>query len=260
MPGPWSSTVSVAVGQPDRDRAAGRAPLGGVVEQVGDGALDGRGLALDPPGQGGDVELAARRAQPHPRDGPVDHLGEVEGLHDVGQRLVAGQLDEVADEVGQLLDLGADVVQQLGLLLGRSPPVSSAWVSRSRFVRSDVSGVRSSWPASATSRRCRSARGRQGREHRVERRGEPGDLVVALDRQRVELLGPGVLLDRRGQPAYRPQPVAGHAPPGAPAATTPARPNSSITAPSRSAPAPAAPGTGPGPARCPAAVGTAATR
>ena len=37
-----------------------------------------------------------------------------------------------------------------------SPPCRSAWVSRSRLVRSEVSGVRSSWPASATSWRCRS--------------------------------------------------------------------------------------------------------
>ena len=40
---------------------------------------------------------------------------------------------------------------------GRKPAGRlSAWVSRSRLVRSEVSGVRSSWPASATSRRWRS--------------------------------------------------------------------------------------------------------
>ena len=36
------------------------------------------------------------------------------------------------------------------------PSSEPAWVSRSMLVRSDVSGVRSSWPASATRRRCRS--------------------------------------------------------------------------------------------------------
>ncbi len=36
------------------------------------------------------------------------------------------------------------------------PSAPSAWVSRSTLVRSEVSGVRSSWPASATRRRCRS--------------------------------------------------------------------------------------------------------
>ena len=38
----------------------------------------------------------------------------------------------------------------------RARPPASAWRSRSRLVRSEVSGVRSSWPASATSWRCRS--------------------------------------------------------------------------------------------------------
>ena len=202
------------VRHPHRDRAVGRSPLGGVVEQVGDGALDGPGLALDPPGQGGHVELAARRAEPDPRDGPVDHLGEVEGLHDLGQRLVAGELDEVADEVRQLLDLGADVVEELGLLLGREPAglVGLGEQVEVRAQRGErrpqlVAGV-GHQPALPV------ARGLEGGEHGVERRGQAGDLVVALDRQRGQLLGPGDLLDRRGQPAYGSQAVARHAPPG----------------------------------------------
>ena len=56
--------------------------------------------------------------------------------------------------------------------------------------------------------------GRQRGEHRVERLREPGHLVVALDRDRVEPLGAGDVLDGVGEPAYRPQAVAGHRPAG----------------------------------------------
>ena len=235
MPGPSSSTVSGAVGEPDRDGAVRRAPLGGVVEQVGDRPLQ-RAAARRPPTTGcvAHVEGDARRAPPDPGDGPVDDLGQVDGLHDVGQRLVAGQLDEVADQRGQLLDLRADVVQQLRAgLRAAGPPAPSAWASRSRLVRSEVSGVRSSCPASATSWRCRSREADERGEHLVERRGEPGDLVVALDRQRGEVLGAGDVLDRGGQPAHRPQPVAGDRPAGhAPPRSRRRAPKSSITTPS----------------------------
>ncbi len=47
-------------------------------------------------------------------DGALDDLGEIHLLDDGGQRLVAGQLHEVADQCRHLLDLSADVVEQLG--------------------------------------------------------------------------------------------------------------------------------------------------
>ena len=158
MPGPLSSTASTPSADPDRNGAAGRAPLRGVVEQVGDRALERAGLADHPPGRDVDVELDARGAPSNPDQRAVDHLGQVDRLHDVGERLVAGQLDQVADQRGQLLDLRADVVEQLGAGLGRQAARSGlvGLDSRSRLVRSDVSGVRSSCPASATSCRCRS--------------------------------------------------------------------------------------------------------
>ena len=122
MPGPWSSTVSTPLASRTVIVPSAGPHLAALSSRLVTARSTAPGLADDPPGQGGHVELAARRAQPDPRDGPVDHLGEVEGLDHVGgQRLVAGQLDEVADEGGQLLELGADVVEQLGLLLGGQP-------------------------------------------------------------------------------------------------------------------------------------------
>ena len=60
---------------------------------------------------------------------PVDELGQVDRLDHVGQRLVAGQLDQVADQGGELLDLGVHVLEQLGARLGREPArrSASAW-------------------------------------------------------------------------------------------------------------------------------------
>ncbi len=52
------------------------------------------------------------------------------------------------------------------------------------------------------------------RQHHVERAGQAGDLVVALDGQPGEVLGAGDPLDGRGEPADRPQAVAGDQPAG----------------------------------------------
>ena len=57
-------------------------------------------------------------------------------------------------------------------------------VSRSMLVRSEVSGVRSSWLASATSCRWRTRDASSAVSIMVERGRQPGDLVVALDRER----------------------------------------------------------------------------
>ena len=57
-----------------------------------------------------------------------------------------------------------------------------------------VSGVRSSWPASATSARCPSREAASAAEHRVERCGEPGDLVAAVHLDRVQALRGGDVL------------------------------------------------------------------
>ena len=148
-------------GEADGDGAACGAPLRGVVEQVEDRPLQPGGIAGDPPVVEAHVELDAGRAAADPGQGPLGDVGQVDRLDDRGRLVLAGEDDQVPDEGGELLDLGAYVVEQLaaGLLREAAVPLEwapSAWASRSRLVRREVSGVRSSWPASATSRRCRS--------------------------------------------------------------------------------------------------------
>ena len=83
------------------------------------------------------------------------------------------------------------------------------------LVRRLVSGVRSSCPASATSCRCRSLRRVQGEQHLVERRGQPGQLVVAGDLDRVQLGRASDALGGGGEAAHRTQAVGGDHPAGA---------------------------------------------
>ena len=89
-----------------------RRVLGGVVEQVVDGAAEAVGQALDDRR----LELGLERRVRPPAPGARDRLGDerVE-LHllDARQRLVAaGELDDVGDQRAQLLGLGADVLEQ----------------------------------------------------------------------------------------------------------------------------------------------------
>ena len=66
------------------------------------------------------------------------------------------------------------------------------------LVRTAVSGVRSSWLASTTSRCCCSRDVSSAIEHRVEAGGEAADLVVAPHRdRRGEVLGLGDVLGGR---------------------------------------------------------------
>ena len=79
------------------------------------------------------------------------------------------------------------------------------------------------------------ARGRERGEHRLNALRQPGDLVVALDVDRVELLGARDLLGGRGEPAYRAQAVAARPPSRrGPATITPRPPKRNSTRPSLS--------------------------
>src|SRR5690606_33413737 len=99
--------------EPDRHGPVVRAPLHGVVEQVRDGALQGGRVTAYGPGLEVDVDRDGLRAAAHPAQGPLHDVGEVDLTDHQVQGLVAGQLDEVADELGQLLELGTYVVEQL---------------------------------------------------------------------------------------------------------------------------------------------------
>ena len=80
------------------------------------------GVADHDPRVGRDVEGDALGAPAYAGHGPLDDVGEVDLGDDVGHRLVAGELDEVADERAQLLDLAADVVEQLEPRLAAAAP------------------------------------------------------------------------------------------------------------------------------------------
>ena len=191
MPGPSSSTVSSPSASRTVTTPSGGLHLAALSSRLVTARSSAGGVADDRPRL--DVGLERRRrgrgGGPGRAPGRRRRRGRTVATT-VGHRVVARELDQVADQRGELLDLGADVVEQLDPRLaraGRGP----ACASRSRLVRSEVSGVRSSCPASATSWRCRSRDAASAIEHRVEGAGQPGDLVVALDRQRPQVLGLG---------------------------------------------------------------------
>ena len=81
---------------------------------------------------GGEVDVEGHvlghAAAPGPVERALHDVGEVEGLGGHLGRVVAGELDDVADEVGELVDLGAQVGLQLGaVLLGEPRARRGGW-------------------------------------------------------------------------------------------------------------------------------------
>ena len=67
------------------------------------------------------IELDVVAAPPNPLMGPVHDVGQIDRLQDHRTGLVASEVDEIADQRGQFLDLGQHVRTQAGHLLVRQP-------------------------------------------------------------------------------------------------------------------------------------------
>ena len=204
-----------AVGERDLHRAVGGTPLRGVVEQVGHGTLQGARLTLDPPRAQVGVERERRGPQLHAIDRVRHDVGEVHRLGIVVQRLVARQLDEVADQGRELLDLGADVGHDLHRLLVAQRAARLARLGQELDVGAQaregraqlVSGVGHEAP-------LLQLRGVERGEHLVERGREARQLVATDDLDRLQLLRAGDVLGRTGEAPHGAQAVRGHRPAG----------------------------------------------
>ena len=214
MPDPSSSTTST----PSARRTVTVPSAGLHLAALSSRLVIARSRPLESPttGQGSsvDVEGDAVGATAYAGHRPLHHLGEVDLGDHAGRRLVAGQLDQVADQGAQLLDLAADVVEQLETRLGGQRRVALGLVEQV-----EVGAQRGERRTQLVARVGHQpalpvARGAEREQHLVERRGEAGDLVVALDPQRRQVLGDGDALDRGGEAAYGSQAVAGHQPAG----------------------------------------------
>ncbi len=138
----------------DLDLAARGAPLDRVVEQVGDGPLE---RALDPVHRDGVavssirtvvVRVRARSTAASTRRSR--RSGAAASSLELG---VAGEVDQIADQHRQLLELRDHVGEHP---FGAASGISFEWARTSMFVRRLASGVRSSCEASATSWRWES--------------------------------------------------------------------------------------------------------
>ena len=76
-------------------------------------------------------------------------------------------------------------------------------------MRSEVSGVRSSWPGVGDQAGLSFARFGQRAQHHVERLGQPGQFVTAEHRDGSQVVGTGHPFGGLGQPGHRPQPGPG---------------------------------------------------
>ena len=134
------------------DRLAVGAELQRVVDQVRDGAVEHRPPALDRAGTL-DVDhdlLAGPAAEPRATSSATSasahRLDRLLAAH------VGGQLDHLAHQVGELVELEPGLGDELRALARRR----ASWRAprKSMLVRTAVSGVRSSWLASTTRRCC----------------------------------------------------------------------------------------------------------
>ena len=183
MPGPSSSTVSVAVGERHRDGAAGGLHLAALSSRLVTARSRARGSPTTHHGRRATSKRTSGRAAADPLDGAVDDLGEVDGSTARRQRLVAGQLDQVADQVVSSSIWARTSSSSSARCLGGRPPAlvglgEQVEVGAQRGQRRAqlVAGVGDQLALPVPG-------GGERGEHRVERRGEPGDLVVALDRR-----------------------------------------------------------------------------
>src|SRR5262245_34962284 len=96
------------------DGAVGWAPLARVVEQVADRAVEAGAVTADRRRAQVRLEVAVATL-----DAARHQLGEVELLEVALRRALARELDEVADQAGQLAQLRQQVLAQLHPLLGR---------------------------------------------------------------------------------------------------------------------------------------------
>ena len=194
-----------------------RAPPCGVVEQVDHCALEQSRVAVEVPRAHPDVEADGERPTPDPLDGPVDDCGQLERLRGGGLRVLARELDDIADEGAQLVDLGPYVRQQCGPLdgvQGRATLGGLAVALREEVQVGAQARQRGAQLVPGVGNQPVlpiAGLGQRG-EHRVEADRESGDLVIGGAGVDLDGLGParpGDVLRGGGQPPDRSQPRPG---------------------------------------------------
>ena len=163
------------------DRLAGGLNFERVVDQVGHRAVEHRPAAFDGAGVV-DVDTIVRAGAAAEARGDV--VGDLAQRHRLDRLLAAdvgGELDHLAHQVGELVELEAGLGDELRPLVGgergRVPEEVDVGAHRGERRAQLVAGV-DDQPLLLLARRV------ERHEHRVEARGQPPDLVVALHRDR----------------------------------------------------------------------------
>ena len=163
------------------DRVAVGAELQRVVDEVGDGPVDHRLAAVDGARVVGvDHDLLAGAAT-EPRRHVVGHLAQRHRLHRLLAAHVGGELDHLAHQVGELVELEPGLGDELGPLLG----VERGGVPEEVDVGAHRGERRAQLVAGVDDQALLLLARRVERDqHRVEAGGQPPDLVVAAHRDR----------------------------------------------------------------------------
>ena len=213
MPGPRSSHHDLPVPAEDGDHLARGTPFAGVVQQVAHGAREAVVVCGDPTLLGGEVERHALRAPVGggQSDRVADEQVEAEGFLADGHLVPRGQLGQVPHQVGQLLQLHQDIVDQdraIGLREFVDPPDDLEVGAQAGERRAElVGGVHDQLglgPAGEL----------EGLEQTVEGAAEASELVGATWREAAgDVGGLGQVLDGVGEGVERHQRGLGHQPP-----------------------------------------------
>ena len=200
MPGPWSRIVTV----PPSWRTSTTPPAGLHLQALSSTLASARSIwarcAVDQHRfLGEQVGLDVVRVEVGPVDGPFDELVEPERgrLVVLHGGVVAGELDEVADEHAELLHLGGDVAEDPLAFLGRH-----VGLAREHLDVRPHAGERRPQLVARVGDELALLLTRRGQrtEHRVEARGEATELVAPLDvDRRVEVLRLGDVLGGGGE-------------------------------------------------------------
>ncbi len=188
-----------------------RRELHGVVEQVQHRAFECVRVARQHPGLQVGLEIDRPGSAPSPVERAFDHLDEIDTFRGVRGAVFARQLGEVADELGDLVELRADVrfdvravpSGQRGRPLAARGEEQFEVRAQGRERRAQlVTGI-GHQPTLPISRL------RDRRQHRVEALRHPSEFVVAAHGDRPQVHAARDALRRRGQPLHRTQPRPG---------------------------------------------------
>src|SRR5262245_33250081 len=171
--------LKFAAVEPNLHGGAGRTPLGRVVQDVGDRSFECGCISFYDPGSELHIDGETRCATFNPIDRSLADLCEILRLALGSSRVVPGKLDEVLNQNRELLTLSVDIGKKLTTVLVGQAAASCALDEEVEIGAQARKGGPQLMPCVGHQLLLALSGTRQGCEHRVEARRQPGQLVVS---------------------------------------------------------------------------------